>query len=381
MIQNENTQTARDLIYLVSCAVNEIQPGKERYDAMDDTALFKFACRQKLAATVGRVLRQIMPLPEHWKEVMGKGMRQQALYDTERAGIFHALDENGIWYLPLKGALLKDIYPKTTIREMSDNDILCDRDRMEDVRSVMEELGYTCELFGKYNHDKYTKMPLSFEMHTQLFVAYDVPVIAEYYMSIKEKLLKDSDNRCGYHMTDEDFYLYILCHIYKHYIKSGTGLRSLLDIYIYNKVKGDSLDRRYIADELEKLGVVKFEKDFRKLADRVFSGDELTDGVMDDLDTFISSGCFGSGRNRIENRLSGDDVDKAKRLYLVRRIFPDEIYLKSFYPTVYRHRILYPFLVVYRPFKGFVTKRQKLLREFRYVKEYRQDDDKKSNEK
>ncbi|WP_407383594.1 nucleotidyltransferase family protein [Ruminococcus sp.] len=374
MPHKEHHQTAADLIYLISCAVNGIQPAQERVAAMDDEAVFRFACRQDLSAIAAYALKKLMPLPLHWKEARGKAMRLCALYDTRRAMVLHEMEQQGIPYLPLKGIILKDYYPEPFTREMADNDILCDDTRMEDVRTIMTKLGFTCKLFGKYNHDKYTSPPLSFEMHTQLFVDYDVPQIAAYYQGIWEKLIRDEEHRYGYHMRDEDFYLYILCHTYKHFIKAGTGLRSLLDIYLYDRAKGQTLDRRYLDEQLAILGIGDFERDFRALAAKTFSGESLSDDVLDELSYYIESGSFGSGRNKYANRLRHDDGRRAKRRYFFRRFFPDEAYLKSFYPTVYRHRSLYPLLVIYRPFKGLVTKRKKLYREFQFVKNYKKKD-------
>lgn len=36
---------------------------------------------------------------------------------------------------------------------------------------------------------------------------------------------------------------------------SGTGLRSIVDLYVFLKSAGDKLDRDYVDGELEKLGI------------------------------------------------------------------------------------------------------------------------------
>ena len=378
MNETVNKTTAQDLIYLVSCAVNQIKPDKEKYAAMDDAALFRMARRQKLSALTAYAIKQITPLTDPWKEAWWKAVRLHALYGKERAKILQKMDERGIWYLPLKGIILNGYYPDPPTREMSDNDILCDPRRMEEVREIMTGLGFSCKLYGRFNHDKYQKTPLSFEMHRSLFVPDIVPQIAEsdFFMNIRDKLIRDDGSRCAYHLKEEDFYIYILCHIYKHYINSGTGLRSLIDIYVYNRAKGKELDRQYIEEQLELLGVREFEQQARRLAFTAFSGEPLTQELLCELTYFIESGCFGSGTNKYANRLRRQDGKNAKRKYLVKRIFPNETFLKSFYPTVYRHRILYPFLVVYRPFKGLVTKRKKLVRELKYIRSYKEDGEK-----
>lgn len=76
----------------------------------------------------------------------------------------------------------------------------------------------------------------------------------EYYSDIKDRLIPDrTDDRCyGYHMSDEDFYIYITSHAYKHYSGSGTGLRTLMDFYAYLNAKGDTFNLDYIRTECKK---------------------------------------------------------------------------------------------------------------------------------
>ena len=370
MTKYEMNKPTEDLIYLVSCAVNQIAPDPERCAGMDDETVFQEASRHLVAAAAAYALKRTVSLPYHWKEAMGKSARNIVLYETERAKIFEKAEECGIWYLPLKGIILKDLYPSAAMREMSDNDILVDGDRMADLRTLMTDLGFTCKEFGKSNHDKYIKAFLTFEMHRELFVPFNVPVIAAYYSTIREKMIKDEGNRCGYHLKDEDFYLYILCHIYKHYINAGTGLRSLLDIYVYLKAKGAELDRGYLDAELDKVGLRDFEAQIRTISGKLFGFLPLTEKEKEELSYYLDSGCYGVKGNKIANKLREDGINQSKMRYLRKRFFPDQNFLKSYYPTVYRHRALYPLLVAYRPVKGLVTKRKKLYREFRLLKEY-----------
>ena len=278
------------------------------------------------------------------------------------------MEKKGIWYLPLKGIILKDCYPMPAMREMTDNDILCDAEKMAEIKLIMESMGYDCNQFGRTNHDVYQKDVLVFEMHSALFNSIDFPLIFEYFRTVKNRLVKDADNSFGYHMKAEDFYIYIICHIYKHYAKAGTGLRSLLDIFVFNNKNGQMLDREYISRELDRIGINEYEKRSRLLAEKLFSFQPLSESDKKELRYYIDSNCYGNKENMASFRLNNDDSKKAKRRYYFKRIFPDEVYLKNIYPMVYRHKILYPFLVVYRPFKGVVTKRKQLYSEYKSIK-------------
>lgn len=377
---NRLDQTCADLLYLVSCALNEEKPDRERCAAMDLDAVYALSQMHMLTAAAAHALGEVTELPRPFDQVMKKNIRKLALFDVERAQIFAALEQARIRYLPLKGILLKAYYPKSAMREMSDNDILCDSDRMEDVRSLMEGMGYTCESFGAFNHDVYSKPPsLEFEMHHALFSKDESERFTAYYAGIFDRLTPAEGTSYGYRMSDEDFYLYVLCHIYKHYHNAGTGLRSLTDIYVFCRRRYDTLDKAYLAGELEKLGLTAFEEDIRTLSAAVFTGQTLTDEQLRELAYYVHSGKYGTIQQHeylhLRQNLGNDDSGRSKRRYLRGRVFISGESLKRKYPFVYRHKYLYPALLIYRPFRGLFTHPAGIVRECRKVFRFKKNKD------
>ncbi|HAM14311.1 MAG TPA: hypothetical protein DCP91_00300, partial [Eggerthellaceae bacterium] len=57
---------------------------------------------------------------------------------------------------------------------------------------------------------------------------------------------------------------------------AGTGLRSLLDVYVWVRAKGGTLDWDRVSGELAKMGLAEFEARNRRLAMRLFGGAELS---------------------------------------------------------------------------------------------------------
>ena len=268
---------------------------------------------------------------------------------------------------------MKDYYPRYGMREMSDNDILCDSSRMAEVREIMESLGYTCEHYGKWNHDTYQKPPtLVFEMHHSLFVQGEMPAFDRYYAGVFDRLIHRDG--CEYAFSDEDFYLYLLAHGYKHFSHNGTGLRFLLDIYVYLQTH-PGMDSDRIARELEKLGLTEFEQRSRELAVKLFGFGELDDRDREWLTHFMDSSLYGSVRqgeyNMLTRQLKGRDTKSAKRKYLFDRVFLRGEALKKEYPFFARHRCLLPFLYLYRPFKGLFTHPKGIVHEIKNVLRYR----------
>jgi len=75
---------------------------------------------------------------------------------------------------------------------------------------------------------------------TVLFNSYSFPKWVAYYEEIKQRLVKDSENEYGYHFSDEDFYIYLLLHGYKHFSNYGNGIGFLTDIFVFLQKKNNS---------------------------------------------------------------------------------------------------------------------------------------------
>ncbi|MBR1862922.1 MAG: nucleotidyltransferase family protein [Ruminococcus sp.] len=357
MNRQEYLKAVKDVIYLAYCAVNERVPSSGRVAKMDLDKVYKASESHLLTAMCAMALGSAGVRDERFTQAMGKAIRKNAQMDIDRGLLLERLEEEKIWYMPLKGALLKELYPEYGMRQMSDNDILFDRTRAGDVRRIMESLGFTTERFGAGNHDIYYKQPVSnFEMHTRLFTMTPGIRLYEYYDGIKDRLIKDEENSYGYHFTPEDFYVYMVAHEFKHYSAGGTGLRSLVDTYVYLKENCVSMDLEYIESQCRKLGIDEFERQSSSLAMSLFGGEKLSAENKRMLSYIVFSGTYGTVDNRVKNTM--DRYGKglfAKLRYLKNRVLvpvrkSDTRYalFASYYPWYYENRLRLPLLMVSR---------------------------------
>ncbi len=338
-------QTTKDLIYLVGCAVNGTVP--DRVGQMDPDGIYQTAARHLLSAAVSFALQRAGVKDERITASIAKAQKKAVILEAEKTALFRRFEEAHIRYMPLKGAVLKDYYPEFGMREMADYDILIDAERAADVKEIMESLGFATERYNTTsNHDVYFKKPVTnFEIHKSLFKKFsfhETDALAAYYADIWGKLVKDSDNDYGYDFTDEDFYIYMTAHEFKHFIRGGTGLRSLLDTYVVLK-RFNVLDWDYIEKETRKLGIENFEKKNRALAEQLFGEGKVEEDEM--LSYMLGSGVYGNMDNLVNNRLT---LSGSKWKYIWKRIFLPLSTVKKAYPLFYRHRILLPFLPLYR---------------------------------
>ena len=365
-------KATEDIRYLLTCALHEESPAMERVKTMNPDSVYRLADENGLVAAVAMALEQIVPLPRPFDQAKKKAIRKLALFDIERDAVFNALETAGIWYLPLKGVVLGELYPKRAMREMGDNDILCDPERMEDVKAIMEQCGYVCVLFGESHHDVYSKPPsLEFEMHRALFRKEESPRFVKYYADISKRLLPDGAYRRQ--MRDEDVYIYLLCHMYKHKYYAGTGMRSLLDICVWNRAK-PHMDRDYLRAELGKLRLQKYEAQTRSFAEKVFSTQPLGSDDQKELLRYAVAGARGTQEeleyHQWEKQLGGDTL-RDKSRYWRKRVFLSGESLQKSYPAVAKHKVLYPLLLLYRPIKGVLTHPKQLAYDIKTVKHFK----------
>ncbi|MBQ4465106.1 MAG: nucleotidyltransferase family protein [Oscillospiraceae bacterium] len=358
--------------------MNGITPDPTRLQTIDLPALYCLAKFHSVRAAVCIALERAGIHEDHFYQAYKKAVHKNILFDMERTAIFEEFEKHGIWYMPLKGSILKDLYPETGMREMSDNDVLYDADFQMQVKEIMVARGYTAEIVGIGNQDVYKKQPvLNFEMHTSLVSEQKKNPDYAYYHNIRQRLRKDTDNQFGYHFTDEDFYVFMTDHEWKHFSCSGTGIRSLLDCYLYCKVKGDSLDWDYITQQCSQLGFADFEQERRALAMKVFSTmqlPELHDAELALLMEYLIAGTYGTVQNRIKKGLAS----QSKAGYILHMLFPSMEYLKNNVGFVRKLPVLYPVGVVYRFGRALVSRSSYMTAVF---KSLRNNDGKKTDRK
>lgn len=380
-----------DMIYLTACALHGVRPDAVRISEMDLQALYDAAMRHMMTVVVytaleeGAAFKNAAPeIVKKWKDAKNKAIRKNMLLEEESQRIFDFMEGQGIWYMPLKGSVLKQLYPGYGMRQMSDVDILFDSSYQLVIKKYMTGRGYETEMFGKGSHDVYKKTPVyNFEMHRLLFGKWCDPVWVMYYSKVKDRLKKDADNLCGYHFSDEDFYVYFITHAYKHYDGYGTGLRSLMDCYVYLSKKEDSLDWSYIQTELEGLKIAEFEKQCRFLSKKLFCNaalenvEYLTEKERKQAAEFLETGVYGSCQKRVEKGMKEILVRgemsglKSRWKYYLHRLFPDMEWYQVNEPFCFRHRWFIPFFCFYRVLRGMTVRRKMLIQEIRIVRRIR----------
>ena len=275
--------------------------------------------------------------------------------------ILKAFSENGIDHMPLKGTILKSMYPKSEFRTMSDADILIKPEQYDAIVPIMRKLGY--EKTGESNHEYIWSKDgfLTIELHKRLIPSYNKDYYAYYGDGWQLAKVKEGTR---YSMTDEDHFIYLFTHFSKHYRDGGIGIRHFVDLHIYLAAKPD-LNFDYIEKELQKLQLGTFYQNVFRTMQTWFEGapgDEQTDFITARTFANASYGTFDTRliAAAVKKGKSSTSGKRARFKRIWRLFFPTHEELCNSFPCLTRFPFLIPLFWVVRWFRVLLFRRQNI---------------------
>lgn len=282
-----------------------------------------------------------------------------------------AFEANEIHHMPLKGVLLKHLYPRTDMRLMSDADILIREEQYPRIRQIVTDLGFTFDY--ETDHEIVWKnADLNLELHKKLVPERSREFYA-YFGTGWDLAVPAQDRPYRYEFSREDNMLFLFTHFTKHYIGSGIGVRHLVDLWVYDR-SNPELNQSYILGELKKMGLDQFYQNVMQTTRVWFEGEAATQ-VSDFITDFIfESGVYGRHTTAVlafaardsryhggRNRSSGEKI--------LRSVFPGRAELQPEYPVLKKAPVLLPFVWIVRGFRILLFDRRKIRRKLRDIEE------------
>lgn len=341
----------REINYLLSLLRCALKGGTVEQDAaVDLQKLFRLAKRQQVYSTVLPVLEESHILSDEqlaeWNNYRFSELKKTLVVNNEREQICKQLDAAGISYMFLKGLVIREYYPKTAMRQMSDNDILYDAAQQDALYGIMKKQGYYVGASGGISDDFYKKPYATFEFHRTLFNP-EEPFCPEFN---PWEHAVPVEGTCRQQMSKEDNYIYALSHMYKHYYCiDGCGIRFVCDLYLLSH-SDDALNWDEIYATLERFGIRKFHDTVLRLAEAVFEDGAADDDAAALLDFLFEGGVFGSSNYDIEAEIAKYG---SKTGFLLHRLFPAANEMKREYRTLNDKPYLLPAYYVYRLFDKY----------------------------
>ena len=351
--------------YLANLVLSQLNNGKPENipENLSIDEIIDISTRNHMNFLLLGALLRVDGIPEGKREILRTCVRGSIFRTMIQVGelnsLVEAFEKAGIKNQPMKGSYMKFIYPSPEMREMSDIDILIADDQMDAAGKILVELGYSLSQSIKH-HDIYFKKPfLVIELHRSM---YDKTVDGnqyDYFKSFEKAILKPG-KKYTYDFGKEDFYVYMIAHMAKHFYTMGCGIRNLVDIYIYLEKYGKELDRNYLKKEFKSCGIYDFAVNVEELA-YIWLGGKSSNTFFDDLFQYmLDCGIYGKDENGIwhkfaEEKLDGKKVTrfKLKRWYY----FPPLFYMSEYYPWLEKYHFLLPVAWMIRAFRGIFMKK------------------------
>ena len=294
---------------MLSCLLFAVSGDKifDKKEILDESGLYKlynFSKKHDLAHLVGDGLDKngvLLDGTEAKKRFLKE--RNLAVYRCEQIQyeleqICDTLERAKIPFLPLKGSVIRLLYPESWMRTSCDIDILVAPQNLERAKAELAtKLDYT--LTGEGDHDIGLTSPggVNLELHYQLLEdgAKDSEKVA---LGNIWEVVEQAEGKNAYcKMPDEYFYCYHIAHITKHLRYGGCGVRSILDTWFLNhKMEFDKSKRDAL---LRKAGLLSAAGAIENLAEVWFSGVE-GDALTEALGEYIlTGGVYGTFDNKV----------------------------------------------------------------------------------
>jgi hypothetical protein len=240
-------------------------------------------------------------------------------------------------YVVLKGSSLKEYYPNTFVRLMSDVDILVDIQDMDTITMLFEQQGYRIQKTTTKDVSFVKEGKIPFEVHHTLFTP-----IHMFNGEAFSKLAFDTKVLIGnhqYRLSREANIAYIIGHATKHLYYMGIGLKVLYDIYISIQAHQEPINRSLLIDYLTQLCCLKTGIHLIELCNRYFSlGYEhgyVVDEVLLDwlIEKIIKSGRLGQSEYSLILTILSLEHEKgqSKAMTRLKLLFPNREFMEESY--------------------------------------------------
>lgn len=251
----------------------------------------------------------------------------------ELARLESALDEAGIYFMPLKGAALRDFYPLPRMRSSSDIDLLVRPSQLDAaVETVTSALSARKISVGTHDVKLITSIGVPVELHFSLIE--NAPAVDAVFSRVWEESVSDTAVPHKQVMSAELCCIYLILHTAKHFRHGGCGMRPIMDLWVLRERVG--FDEKAVKTQLQSCGLQKFHESLNSLCDVWFKGMEH-DPLTESTALYI---CSAGANGSVENRVAGARRLTGKHSYAARRVFLPYDLLAEQYPVLKKRRYL-----------------------------------------
>lgn len=354
------TSTETQFLHIAKAAVSG---GALPAENVDWPAIFTLANQQKLLPILFEAARKTPAAAENAalfavtkQQVIGQVLNQ-TVRSAEFADLHHKLRTAGLHPIVVKGQLCSRLYPQTDHRISADDDLLIPDGEFMACHEQLLTNGLTTDTpvdeLATADEVSYTEngSPLYIELHRHLFdSAEDAHDELNHFFADLNPVEIDGFLA----MPPHEHLLYLLLHAYKHFVRSGIGLRQFCDIGLWAREYHTEIDWQRLHEQCESVHAATFAAAAFRIA-RDYLGIEFDlpapwDGSIDVeplLHDTLCGGVYGSNDlTRLHSSTVTLNAVKASRTgeksSVLRTVFPKREYLERRYPYLKKRPYLLP---------------------------------------
>ena len=354
------TTTERQFLRIAKAAVSS---GELPAENVEWPAIFALANQQKLLPILFETVRKTPAAEENAalfavtkQQVIGQVLNQ-TVRSAEFSNLYHKLRSAGLRPIVVKGQLCSRLYPLKDHRISADDDLyIPDAEFMtchEQLLANGLRTGAPADELASADEVSYTKdgSPLYIELHRHLF---DSAEAAHDELNHFFADLNPVEIDGFLAMPPHEHLLYLLLHAYKHFVRSGIGLRQFCDIGLWARAYHGEIDWQRLHEQCESVHAATFAAAaFRIARDDLGIEFDLPAPWSDAVDVepllhdSLCGGVYGSNDlTRLHSSTVTLNAVKASRTGeksgVLRTVFPKREYLERNYPYLKKHPYLLP---------------------------------------
>lgn len=290
------------------------------------------------------------------EKISGKLAKEQILafsryerlnYDYEV--LRETLEKNGIDFIPLKGLIIRGLYPEPWMRTSCDIDVLVKKEDVETAINLLCEQGFTKgEDYTTHDHILKSQSGMTLELHYSLLQDGALPKSDEILEAVWQNVSEEQSEGNEKHITNEFFVFYHIVHMAKHFVGGGCGVRPFIDLLLIKEKM--PCNEANLGELLQKSGLAEFYDGVLGLINVWFEGGEHTSLTLDMESFVLTGGVYGNFDNSAKVQAAKGET-KSKTFWNL--MFLPRANLEIIYPKLKKRPWLLPFYQVKRWFRIF----------------------------
>ena len=291
--------------YFQNQTVAEISP--------DLGALYDLAFKHNLVPIIYEVLRKnddFNPSSNKFRETAISQIVMQQQRTEQFLNIYQKLLDANLKPLVIKGLICRQLYPQSDYRCSSDEDIWVKPENFNTCFQALIDNNFRCtnkqlitdDFLNTVQTINFTNNILTIEVHINPFGTLDnlhKQMNSYFKDAFDDSIIIKIENQIIYTLNPTKHYLFLIIHLYKHFISAGVGIRQVLDILIFYQQYQKDIDNNKIKTILKALhinnlydAVMQIGKKY--LGFNLIPNNQTIKNIDKLTDNLIENGCFGT---------------------------------------------------------------------------------------